>query len=92
MTSKVPSPVVQIALISTLHQKSLRITSASRVERGAGTIVTLMSNDAAKIWNLPQYMHMLWSGPFQVWVLLVSFVSIISWACQTFENVFVLVG
>ena len=27
--------------------------------------LNLQSNDAAKLWILPQYMHMLWSGPFQ---------------------------
>eukprot|EP00884_Botryococcus_braunii_P017606 jgi/Botrbrau1/4529/Bobra.60_2s0019.2 len=68
---------LKIALITTLHRKSLRITSASRIERGAGTIVTLMSNDAAKIWNLPQYIHMLWSGPFQILTVLALLVRII---------------
>ena len=29
-------------------------------------IVNLQSNDAAKLWALPSYGHMVWNGPFQV--------------------------
>ena len=48
-----------------LYTKSLRISSAARAAVGVGAIVNLQSNDASKLWNLPQYGHMLWSGPFQ---------------------------
>ncbi len=60
-----PAPS-QVGLIDMLYCKSLRISSASRSRLGVGSIVNLQSNDAAKLWNLPQYLHMLWSGPFQV--------------------------
>jgi len=46
-----------------LFSKSLRISSAVRSSYGVGKITTLQSNDAAKLFNLPQYLHMLWSGP-----------------------------
>lgn len=29
-------------------------------------ISNLQSNDAAKLWGLPTYVHVLWNGPFQV--------------------------
>ena len=49
-----------------LYTKSLRISSAAKAAVGVGAIVNLQSNDASKLWNLPQYGHMIWSGPFQV--------------------------
>lgn len=33
---------------------------------GVGPIMNLQSNDAAKLWSLPSYIHMIWNGPFQV--------------------------
>lgn len=33
---------------------------------GVGPIMNLQSNDAAKLWQLPSYIHMIWNGPFQV--------------------------
>lgn len=35
-------------------------------EMGVGAIVNLQSNDAAKLWNMPLYLHIVWNGPFQV--------------------------
>ena len=57
---------VQVGLIDMLYCKSLRVSSAAKASLGVGSIVNLQSNDASKLWNLPQYLHMLWSGPFQV--------------------------
>lgn len=54
------------ALVELLFQKSLRVSSSVRSEMGAGAIVNLQSNDAAKLWTLPLYLHILWNGPFQV--------------------------
>ena len=49
-----------------LYCKSLTITSGVKAEMGVGSIVNLQSNDGSKIWNLPQYLHIVWNGPFQV--------------------------
>jgi hypothetical protein len=49
-----------------LYRKSIRITSGVKAEMGIGSIVNLQSNDGSKIWNLPQYLHIVWNGPFQV--------------------------
>ena len=49
-----------------LYRKSLRITAASKGRMGVGAIVNLQSNDASKLWGMAQYLHILWSGPFQV--------------------------
>lgn len=55
-------------MIEMLYAKSLRITSSVKSDMGVGPIVNLQSNDASKIWNLPMYLHIVWNGPFQVWL------------------------
>jgi hypothetical protein len=47
-------------MIDMLYKKSLKVTSAERSKSGVGQIVNLQSNDASKIWNLPQYLHVIW--------------------------------
>jgi hypothetical protein len=53
-----------------LYRKSLSVTSAVRSSFGVGAIVNLQSNDASKIWSLPQYLHVVWNGPFQIMVIM----------------------
>lgn len=45
-----------MGLVDALFRKSMRVSSAAKSEAGVGKIVNLQSNDAAKLWNLPQYM------------------------------------
>lgn len=35
---------------------------------------------AAKLWSIPQYLHMLWSGPFQILVVMGLLVRVLRWA------------
>jgi hypothetical protein len=35
--------------------------SAVKAALGVGPIVNLQSNDAAKLWTLPTYLHMVWN-------------------------------
>lgn len=46
----------QVGLVDLLYSKSLRVGAAARASVGIGSIVNLQSNDAAKLWNLPQYL------------------------------------
>ena len=57
---------LKTGLIDSLYQKSLRLSAGNKSEMGVGKIANLQSNDAAKLWKLPQYLHMIWSGPFQI--------------------------
>ncbi|CAG9464562.1 unnamed protein product [Pedinophyceae sp. YPF-701] len=56
----------KVALVHALYTKSLRVSGGVRAAFGTGRIVNLQSNDAQKIWSLPTYLHMLWSGPLQI--------------------------
>lgn len=54
--------------------------NAGKNALGAGAITNLQSNDAAKVWNLPQYGHVVWSGPLQIFIIIFSLHLIIGWA------------
>ena len=53
-----------------LYEKVLRISSAARTEIGVGKIVNHVSNDATHLKNTAEYLHILWSGPYQIFVYL----------------------
>jgi ATP-binding cassette, subfamily C (CFTR/MRP), member 1 len=54
------------ALIQYLYDKCLRLSLPAKAALGQGKVTNLQSNDAAKLFSLPQYGHVIWSGPFQV--------------------------
>ena len=71
---------LKASLVDTLFTAALDLSSSARDGTGSGPVATLLSNDAAKLWGLPQYLHMLWSAPFQVAVALGLLVRILGWA------------
>ncbi|KAG2442750.1 hypothetical protein HXX76_002831 [Chlamydomonas incerta] len=71
---------LKISLIDMLYEKSLRITSAVKADMGTGTIANLQSNDAAKLWSLVLYLHVVWNGPFQILCVMFLLVRIMHWA------------
>ena len=70
---------LKAGLIQALYAKSLRISIPAKTALGGGSIANLQSNDAAKIWGLPNYGHVLWSGPLQVFVIIFLLHNIIGW-------------
>lgn len=64
-------------LVQMLYRKSLRITSAVKSDKGVGTIANLQSNDANKLWSLPNYLHIIWSGPFQILAVMALLVRVL---------------
>lgn len=46
--------------------KSLKLNSMARRQSTVGEIVNLMSVDAQRFMDLTTYLHMIWSGPFQI--------------------------
>lgn len=66
-------------LVQMIYRKSLRITSAVKSGKGVGAIVNLQSNDASKLWSLPSYLHIIWSGPFQILSIMAMLVKVLGW-------------
>ena len=59
-------------VVAAIYRKSLRVSMNSG-QRGSstGSVVNLMSNDAARVTRLSSYGHNLWSSPFQICVAFV---------------------
>ena len=68
---------VKTQLIGALFDKALRIDSTAKGEMGVGAIVNLQANDASKLYKLPQYLHMLWSAPFQILSVMAMLIRIL---------------
>lgn len=54
------------ALVTQIYRKALRLSSAARQVSTTGEVVNLMAVDAQRIMDLFTYLHILWSGPFQI--------------------------
>eukprot|EP00775_Hariotina_reticulata_P001784 gene1784-2118_t len=65
-------------LLEMLYRKSLRVSGAVKSAMGVGPIVNLQSNDAAKLWQMPTYLHMVWNGPFQIIIVMAMLVRVLS--------------
>ena len=51
--------------MSFLNQ-TLRLSNSAKRSSTVGEIVNLMSVDAQRFMDLTTYLHMIWSGPFQI--------------------------
>jgi ATP-binding cassette subfamily C (CFTR/MRP) protein 1 len=54
------------AIITAIYRKSLKLSNQSRQIASVGEIVNMMSVDAQRLADLCTYLHILWSGPFQM--------------------------
>ncbi|KAL7678117.1 hypothetical protein ACOME3_004346 [Neoechinorhynchus agilis] len=54
------------ALIAVIYKKSTRLSSSARQQSTVGEMVNLMSVDAQKLMDVTSYLHIIWSGPFQI--------------------------
>jgi ATP-binding cassette subfamily C (CFTR/MRP) protein 1 len=70
---------IKASLVHALYTKLLRLSLPAKTTLGGGSIANLQSNDAAKLWNLPQFGHILWSGPFQVFAIMFLLHKIVGW-------------
>eukprot|EP00276_Gloeochaete_wittrockiana_P023417 CAMPEP_0184365042 /NCGR_PEP_ID=MMETSP1089-20130417/147054_1 /TAXON_ID=38269 ORGANISM="Gloeochaete wittrockiana, Strain SAG46.84" /NCGR_SAMPLE_ID=MMETSP1089 /ASSEMBLY_ACC=CAM_ASM_000445 /LENGTH=316 /DNA_ID=CAMNT_0026706129 /DNA_START=84 /DNA_END=1030 /DNA_ORIENTATION=+ len=71
---------IRSGLVSEIYKKSLVLTSAARQDSSTGQIVTLMSSDAQRLMDLTTFMHIVWSGPFQIALAIFYLFSVLGWA------------
>ena len=50
--------------------QSLRLSNSARRQSTVGEIVNLMSVDAQRFMNLTTYLHLIWSAPLQISIVL----------------------
>eukprot|EP00051_Salpingoeca_urceolata_P006609 m.87350 g.87350 ORF g.87350 m.87350 type:complete len:1483 (+) comp14906_c0_seq3:85-4533(+) len=78
------------SLTSAVYNKSLRLSMASRQEATTGEIVNLMSTDAQRFNDSTPYLHVLWSGPFQIALSLYFLWDLMEWATLAGVGVMIL--
>jgi len=67
----------KVQLVSAIYRKALTIGSSGYAKIGSGKVNNLQSNDAAKLWNMPQYLHQLWNAPLKLIAIMCMLSSII---------------
>lgn len=63
---------IKTALISVIYNKALVLSNDTRNESTTGDIVNLMSVDVQRLQELVQNVQLIWSGPFQITICLIS--------------------
>lgn len=63
---------IKSGLTSLIYQKSLVLSNESSSISSTGDIVNLMSVDVQRLQDLTQWGHIIWSGPFQIILCLLS--------------------
>lgn len=67
------------SLSALIFEKAMRLSNRARVKKSNGEIVNLMSVDAQRLGDITSYLHMGWSGVFQMLVSIVVLFVLIGW-------------
>ncbi|ODV84224.1 hypothetical protein CANARDRAFT_8901 [[Candida] arabinofermentans NRRL YB-2248] len=68
---------IRSSLTSLIYQKSLVLSVEAKQKSSTGDIVNLMSVDTQRLQDLCQNLQILWSGPFQITLCLVSLYNLL---------------
>ncbi|CAO3569188.1 unnamed protein product [Mortierella alpina] len=71
---------IRAGLVTAIYQKSLKLSNSARQTFTAGEIVNHMSIDAQRVQDLVTYLHVVWSGLFQIGIALYLLYSTMGWA------------
>ncbi|KAF9199094.1 hypothetical protein BGZ49_010827 [Haplosporangium sp. Z 27] len=71
---------IKAGLVTAIYQKSLRLSNSARQDFTVGEIVNHMSIDAQRLQDLVGYLHVVWSGLFQISIALFLLYDTMSWA------------
>ncbi|KAG0054044.1 hypothetical protein BGZ83_012033 [Gryganskiella cystojenkinii] len=71
---------IRAGLVTAIYQKSLRLSNSARQDFTVGEIVNHMSIDAQRVSDLVSYLHVVWSGLFQIGIALYLLFDTMSWA------------
>ncbi|KAF8985597.1 hypothetical protein BGZ46_003292 [Entomortierella lignicola] len=71
---------IRAGLVTAIYQKSLRLSNSARQTFTVGEIVNHMSIDAQRVQDLVTYLHVIWSGLFQITIAMYLLYDTMSWA------------
>ena len=69
----------RVSMATAIYGKVLRLSSRARSAASPGWVVNLISSDVSRIDQLAGFFHYLWSGPFQLIVIMAFMFSLIQW-------------
>ncbi|CAI4218017.1 unnamed protein product [Parascedosporium putredinis] len=67
-------------LASAIYRKSMRLSNEGRSSKTTGDIVNYMAVDAQRLQDLAQFLHQIWSSPFQIILCMVSLYQLVGWS------------
>ncbi|ODV62384.1 ATP-binding cassette glutathione S-conjugate transporter YCF1 ASCRUDRAFT_74772, partial [Ascoidea rubescens DSM 1968] len=65
------------SLTGVIYKKSLKLSNQARISKSTGDIVNLMSVDSQRLQDINEYGQLIWSGPYQIILCLISLRSIL---------------
>ncbi|KAG6000046.1 hypothetical protein E4U43_001725 [Claviceps pusilla] len=65
---------------SAIYRKSLRLSNEGRATKTTGDIVNYMAVDTQRLQDLTQFLHQVWSAPFQIIICMVSLYNLLGWS------------
>ncbi|KAK7202906.1 P-loop containing nucleoside triphosphate hydrolase protein [Myxozyma melibiosi] len=68
---------IKSALLALIYRKAMYLSNDGRQAKSTGDIVNLMSVDVARLQDIAQSFHALWSGPFQIILCLYNLHSLV---------------
>lgn len=73
-----------------IYRKALRLSSKAKQAFSSGQIVNLMSTDSGRLDMATGYVHYIWSGPFQIIVIIFMLYRLLQWAALVGVGVLVI--
>ncbi|RKP33605.1 hypothetical protein BJ085DRAFT_393, partial [Dimargaris cristalligena] len=71
---------LRAALVTAIYQKALRLSNVARQQFTIGEIVNHMSVDAQRLSDMTTYLHVAWSGLFQIAMCLYFLYDTLGWS------------
>ena len=62
---------VRAATVAAIYEKSLRLSNTARQAASIGELVNYMSTDTEYLIDVAVYLHILWSAPFQIGIIII---------------------
>jgi ABC-type multidrug transport system fused ATPase/permease subunit len=83
---------VRATIIGIMYRKMLKLSQNAKQHLTEGQIINIVSSDSSRIQGLLSYLHYLWSGPFQLVVILALLIRALGlWALIGFSIFVVLI-
>ncbi|KAI8838941.1 P-loop containing nucleoside triphosphate hydrolase protein [Chytridium lagenaria] len=71
---------MRTTLTAAIYRKSLRLSSAARQNFNSGKVINLVSTDCNRIEMFMTFIHILWTAPLQIVIIIGFLVSQLGWA------------